>query len=186
MPRGDYRQTIRCAAPGCRETITYRHETRRDEVTGGRPAILATCPPVTFPRPSVCDLSGRRGTGAVSTDGIGGIAIMRPQSGESTASLHPHRSRRRRGPFATALQPASGLRWRTGATALPGNGASALGSARSWSPGPTARAATAGGRSQRAPSISTTLFPSRGEGAASSVTSRLRVLYAIGTNPTCC
>lgn len=31
MPRGDYRQTIRCAAPGCRETITYRHETRRDE-----------------------------------------------------------------------------------------------------------------------------------------------------------
>lgn len=31
MPKGDYRQTIRCVATGCRETITYRHETRRDE-----------------------------------------------------------------------------------------------------------------------------------------------------------
>jgi hypothetical protein len=31
MPRGDYRQTIRCAGAGCKETITYHHQTRRDE-----------------------------------------------------------------------------------------------------------------------------------------------------------
>jgi hypothetical protein len=31
MPRGNYRQTIRCAGPGCGETVTYRHGTRADE-----------------------------------------------------------------------------------------------------------------------------------------------------------
>ena len=31
MPRGNYRQVIGCAGPGCRETVTYRHETRADE-----------------------------------------------------------------------------------------------------------------------------------------------------------
>jgi len=31
MPRGDYRQTIVCADQPCRETITYRHQTRADE-----------------------------------------------------------------------------------------------------------------------------------------------------------
>lgn len=31
MPRGNYRQVIGCADPGCRESVTYRHETRADE-----------------------------------------------------------------------------------------------------------------------------------------------------------
>lgn len=31
MPRGSYRQMIVCAGPGCAKTVTYRHETRRDE-----------------------------------------------------------------------------------------------------------------------------------------------------------
>lgn len=31
MPRGDYRQTIRCAVQPCPEKITYHHLTRRDE-----------------------------------------------------------------------------------------------------------------------------------------------------------
>jgi hypothetical protein len=36
MPRGDYRQTIRCADQPCPEKITYHHLTRADEAASVR------------------------------------------------------------------------------------------------------------------------------------------------------